>query len=70
MTEELKPCPFCGHDVKFCDCEDRMKGGGCHQIACVNCGLIDLSLGADPANIIENLQELREEIAVVWNRRA
>lgn len=67
-NKELKPCPFCGGDVSFhkddeCD--------GCHYIHCQGCdAMFDFATTADPENVRETMDDLREAIAPVWNRRA
>lgn len=68
MTDSLKPCPFCGGNVRFhadenCD--------GCHYIECQGCSaFFDFSITADPMNSSDTIEELRTKIAPKWNSRA
>ena len=65
MTDELKPCPFCGGEAKWCgdDPEDKHE---CHFIVCKPCGYeFNFSADSNP----DTLEELRSEVMVGWNRR-
>lgn len=68
MSNELKPCPFCGGEVLFHRDEEC---DGCHYIECSGCrALFDFATAADPENESETVDALREAIAPAWNRRA
>ena len=54
VTEELKPCPFCGTDGDYLEiCEQE----GFHYVACLGCAL-EAPFHAS-----------RAEAAAAWNRR-
>ena len=58
MSEELKPCPFCGGEADL-----REVTGGFFVVYCTNikgCALNPTTLG----------YETQEEAAEAWNRRA
>lgn len=68
MSEELKPCPFCGGDVSFHKDEECP---GCHLVQCGQCrAFFDFATGADPGNDCESVDALRAAIAPMWNTRA
>jgi hypothetical protein len=73
MTE-LKPCllPKCNGEVQFCGDEPKKIPGcsGCHLLVCTKCKTyFDLASNVDPSNLIQDLTELREVVAKVWNDR-
>ena len=50
---ELKPCPFCGGQSRWCDC-----GSPCHIIECTQCeASIDMA-GNDNPETVEELQRI------------
>jgi len=63
---ELKNCPFCGGKANYCD-EDGEDDcyHECHLIECKNCGLFD----CNDKNNREELSELRNDAAEIWNSR-
>lgn len=65
MSEELKPCPFCGcHDRRV---GVRKMGTKGYKIICGKCG------GAGPYVKIEdfaNKMDAQEKAKEAWNRRA
>lgn len=66
----LKGCPHCEGQVAFH--KDDEPGGcdGCHLIECKSCNaFFDYSVGADPLNSCEGLDDLREACAALFNRR-
>jgi hypothetical protein len=69
MSEELKPCPFCSGKSEWCG-DDPNGKHTCHIILCRTCGDFDLAHAADPKNITEDIGDLRNKIAVIYNRRA
>ena len=38
MSEKLKPCPFCGSDQIFLDCQRDSNYDRAYSIVCKNCG--------------------------------
>lgn len=68
MTEsiELKPCPFCGGEVRWCCCGEETDNG-CHHITCERCGNFDFANGHLDGG--ETLEELRECMVAKWNTR-
>lgn len=65
--DKLLPCPFCGGEVRWCG-DDPTDKHDCHQIHCDGCGAQfdycpDHQIGA------ETLEELRDEVANIWNAR-
>ena len=55
---DLKPCPFCGGEVNWCDC-----GTDCPQITCPKCGQFDLVKAG------ETLEGAKQEAETTWNNR-
>ena len=58
MSEELRPCPFCGKAVIWCAC------GSCNRIQCDNCQFL-LEIFGD----FETIEYAKAEAARVWNKR-
>ena len=56
MTEQLKPCPFCGStDLNFfCDVES-----GTYMVRCRNC-----------STLFKQYHAVKDEAKEAWNRRA
>jgi len=66
MSEEFKPCPFCGGKAVWCYGLDWEEEHDCHMIVCEKCGAsFDLADEDNP----ETLEELREICANKWNTR-
>lgn len=55
MSEELKPCPFCGGEAVMCGFQDEMM----HFVKCRDCGACS-----------DGAQLSAETAAAAWNRRA
>ena len=68
MTEELKPCPFCGRtDMELCvvdECGDRRGPEEVGHIDC-KCGC---SMQSD--GVHERCVDAKNEVIAQWNRRA
>ena len=65
MSEELKPCPFCGGEATLFQikCITHSNGGaGMFQVKCVN-----LQCNVSPKTMYESS---KDEAIVAWNRRA
>ena len=64
MTEQLKPCPFCGgaaHFFKITDLDDKNFGG--EGICCGSCPITtDLMFSL--------MEDCKPKLAEAWNRRA
>ncbi len=59
MSEELRPCPFCGKTVSWCEC------GHCSRIECKKCGfLFEVMAFADNEH-----EHDKAESAKRWNKR-
>lgn len=58
MSNELKPCPFCGGEVELWAAKETLSIG--RVIECKKCGLRI----CDPTAIID------EQAIAAWNRRA
>ena len=63
MTEELKPCPFCGGEAKLLTMTYR--GGQVYGVFCTS----DLNAEYQHGHFIDNYG-LKEEAITSWNRRA
>jgi hypothetical protein len=57
--EELKPCPFCGGTVGWCEC------GECNRIQCDNCQFL-----LEPLGDFATVEYAKYEAATRWNKRA
>lgn len=55
MSEEMKPCPFCGGEAVMCGYQDEML----HYVKCRDCGACS-----------DGAQLSAETAAAAWNRRA
>lgn len=68
QVHKLDNCPFCGNEVRFHYEADLCDG--CHCIHCPTCNVIvDYSDQADPHNLSDTIEELRERIVPFWNNR-
>lgn len=78
MTEECKPCPFCGHRAKFYCWVDNGKEGGWKvgmsaAIKCQSCG----AAGPGIFRLVEDSKAIDRErnglaglVTKMWNKRA
>lgn len=60
---ELKPCPFCGQDVRLY--EHEYYGDVWKSFWCIACDNKDGCLGSP-----DYCADTKEEIVTMWNRRA
>ena len=61
MSEELKPCPFCGNIPEY---NDYVDDDFCiSRIICSNCG-------AQVVRASNTIEDIKPEIITAWNRRA
>lgn len=74
MTEELKPCPFCGKDVEFYHFTEFGEWGVREiQIICRHC---DIELKQRWPRVIigesgeDKIKRWESQLAEVWNKRA
>lgn len=65
MSDELKPCPFCGGDVKY-NFNIELEPDG---IYCLHCHVM-LKFPKVISRNCENMGVAMEKMAEVWNRRA
>ena len=72
--EELKPCPFCGHEAVIKDLD--MDCGGMIEHALCGCPSCHIFFESRPSRIIyemlteEDIHESRSKVIGMWNRRA
>ena len=70
MSEELKPCPFCGHQVEIADIDNHINDNGVWHVECVNC-LVSIDrmylLGIYTKG---DKGPMRAEVIRAWNTRA
>ncbi len=62
MTIDILPCPFCGCDAEFDECEHT------EPLFCIECPDCDFSLLNGPVGI--GWFGTKEDAAISWNRRA
>lgn len=78
MSEELKPCPFCGGKAIFYASTTKKDDGNIgfeFTIRCGNCGVklpndYTVNFYLDTDGEIKTLTDDREKAIKVWNRRA
>lgn len=59
MSDELKKCPLCNGEVKWCDCS---PAGECHLIVCEKCGTnFDCTVDDTTADTMQELLEIARE---------
>ncbi len=61
MSEELKPCPFCGGEAKAFYCEES----GTYDVQCQSCGAVPY-IGNRRSGSLRSM----EDVVAAWNRRA
>jgi len=68
--KELKCCPFCGNDVRWCgeNNPDSSDDHECHEIHCDNCGT-QFGVEGNIADSRTNIDELRALVKLTWNTR-
>ena len=62
MSDELKPCPFCGGEA------EHFGGGGNHCIRCTVCEVTNETLKR--GSMVFDAYRTAEEAAAAWNARA
>ena len=67
MTEELKPCPFCGGITDIYEPEHRIHGPDTGRKYCVRCPCCGLFFGYEED--YGGYFKTPEEAAAEWNRR-
>lgn len=70
--KKLKPCPFCGREVKLDEVEFEDYAGNsftnsCSVIGCAQCGI---SMAAYPKKGYGTTEKQKEGLIKRWNRRA
>lgn len=73
MSEELKPCPFCGNrNLHYCDDNDP-RGGTWLFISCNQCGAMSRGIEIATDDDLEEHKKSREKakprLAKRWNER-
>lgn len=71
MSEELKPCPFCGGEAKLITTEFDRKTIAI-KVECQSCSARAGGFCAtvfDNKNALENIDNSREKAIEAWNRR-
>lgn len=63
MTEELKPCPFCGGNAYHLSCYNGTDFWW--EIACCHCG----AMVASRKTVFPRNEEARDDAIKKWNRR-
>lgn len=61
----LKPCPFCGKEVKFNHSLELEPNG----VVCHTCGYVYRPFRLKPLGKREQFEKRMNEIARMWNRR-
>lgn len=77
MSEELKPCPFCGGEAAFIVKEHKSShySIGCiFKIECLDCGLklpqmFDLEFSLTKHGEINPITNERDKAVAIWNNR-
>lgn len=71
MTDELKPCPFCGGIARWCDSEPDEEGvmHECEQVVCDSCQ-ISFSLTGYGHEGCETYAEAKVKMQAIVNARA
>ncbi len=68
MSEEkLKPCPFCGGEIRYMHTNHKNLHNRTHQYNCVKCNAY-IFLNAEGR--YKTADETKEEAIDTWNRRA
>ena len=65
---DLKPCPFCGGEVKWCGGEEFEETHDCDHIICDNCEIAFICHNDQTMHAC-NMDSARVETAKVWNTR-
>lgn len=60
MKDKLKPCPFCGSEVKFV-WSNNFAYSGLPMIVCNNCGML--------LSNKNNIRDTKKFMVEAWNRR-
>lgn len=71
MSEELKPCPFCGQSAEFRGggrLEDREGNYNLSSIRCVKCGIEMCGQSHDGQRLMIRAEQDASALAA-WNRR-
>jgi len=67
MMDKLKPCPFCGGEVRWCG-DDPADKHECHEIHCDGCGA-HFSCNPNELPEADTLEEEKDLQAKAWNQR-
>ena len=74
MSEELKPCPFCGEEAEICSAFEDKYLGKYWYVRCKECysrstGIYESVKELEPNEEYEAIREAWEEAIKAWNRR-
>lgn len=66
MSEDMKPCPFCGGAARWGKCvpgEQELENDGAEYIECESCG-------ASTCLVFPCMDDVKQPLRDRWNRRA
>ncbi len=67
MSEELKPCPFCGGEASWCG-DDPDDVHNCHYIVCISC-YVNIDFRNKECANAETIEGARAAALKAWNTR-
>ena len=69
MSEELKPCPFCGGKATVEKCSQSEGMDGNHSIWIVHCIMCSARITVSADNFYGLIPFTKEEAIAIWNKR-
>jgi Lar family restriction alleviation protein len=73
MSEELKPCPFCGgSNVELTEFAKLGSESRWHRVSCLDCEMFGPATQGCSLNYwgADTIEKVAQEAAVAWNTRA